>query len=312
VTTARDQARLGVALRRDFPQYYGYFSTRSFKYGRQVIGNHNRLLGNVYGVDGIKTGFTRASGFNLVTSATADGRSIVAVVMGGRTGGSRDAKMRKLVEAYLPKASRKRTATDFIAAMKPVEKTVETAYAEPEQDTELSRALELPDNGPMPEARYEASEEPAEVTEQVASADETLVPVVRTKTIKITKAKRAEIVPVPQEDVAEEDITDSTPVRKEEPVVDSVTTASTSTDMSGWVIQVGAAPEKEMAMDLLQKAQDKGGRVLRSATPFTVAYVKGEEQLFRARFGGFADQDAAVRACKVLKKQGMGCWASLQ
>ena len=46
--------------------------------------------------------------------------------------------------------------------------------------------------------------------------------------------------------------------------------------------------------------------------PFTVAYVKGEEQLFRARFGGFADQDAAVRACKVLKKQGMGCWASLQ
>jgi D-alanyl-D-alanine carboxypeptidase len=314
VTTARDQARLGVALRRDFPQYYGYFSTRSFKYGRQVIGNHNRLLGNVYGVDGIKTGFTRASGFNLVTSATADGRSIVAVVMGGTTGRSRDAKMRKLVEAYLPKATRKRSASasDLIAAVKPAEKTVETAYAEPEQETELSRMLELPDNGPMPEARYEASEEPLEATEQVASADEALVPVVRTKTIKITKAKRAEIVPVPQEDVAEDEVTDSTPVRKEEPVVDTVTTASTSTDMSGWVIQVGAAPEKEKAMDLLQKAQDKGGRVLRSATPFTVAYVKGQEQLFRARFGGFADQDAAVRACKVLKKQGMGCWASLQ
>ena len=312
VTTARDQARLGVALRRDFPQYYGYFSTHSFKYGRQVIGNHNRLLGSVEGVDGIKTGYTRASGFNLVTSAQLDGRSIVAVVMGGRTGGLRDAKMRKLVAAYLPKASRKRSATDFIAAVKPAEKTVETAYAEPEQDTEVTRALELPDNGPMPEARYEASEEPAEVAEQVASADDTLVPVVRTKTVKITKAKRAEIVPVPQEDVAEEEITDSTPVRNEEPVVDTVTTASTSTDMSGWVIQVGAAPEKEMAMDLLQKAQDRGGRVLRSATPFTVAYVKGEEQLFRARFGGFADQDSAVRACKVLKKKGMGCWASLQ
>lgn len=65
-------------------------------------------------------------------------------------------------------------------------------------------------------------------------------------------------------------------------------------------------------MDLLQKAQDKGGKVLRSATPFTVAYVKGNEQLYRARFGGFAGQDEAVRACNMLKKKGMGCWASLQ
>lgn len=306
VTTARDQARLGVALRRDYPQYYDYFSTRSFKFGRQTIGNHNRLLGNVRGVDGIKTGFTRASGFNLVTSAQADGRSIVAVVMGGATSRSRDAKMRKLVEAYLPKATRKRSSSsDLLVAAKRVEQPVETAYVEPEQEAEVSRALELPDDGPVPQARYEA-------TEQLASADDALVPVVRTKTIKITKAKRAEIAPVPQEELAEEEVTESTPVRREEPVVDSVTTASTSSDISGWVIQVGAAPEKEMAMDLLQKAQDRGGRVLRSATPFTVAYVKGEEQLFRARFGGFADQDAAVRACKVLKKKGMGCWASLQ
>lgn len=303
VTTARDQARLGIALRRDFPQYYDYFSTRSFKFGKQVIGNHNRLLGNVRGVDGIKTGFTRASGFNLVTSAQADGRSIVAVVMGGPTARTRDAKMRKLVQAYLPKASRKKTATDYIAA-RPAEKTIETAYAEPEAETELTRAFELPADGPVPEARYEASE-------QIAVADEALVPVIRTKTIKITKAKRAEIAPVPAEEIADETAA-VIPARREQPAVDSVTTASTISDVSGWVIQVGAAPEKEKAMDLLQKAQDKGGKVLRSAKPFTVAYVKGEEQLFRARFGGFADQDAAVRACKVLKRKGMGCWASLQ
>ena len=303
VTTARDQARLGIALRRDFPQYYDYFSTRSFTYGRQVIGNHNRLLGNVRGVDGIKTGFTRASGFNLVTSAQADGRSIVAVVMGGTTGRSRDAKMRQLVEAYLPKATRKKSATDLIAA-KPVEKTIETAYAEPDVETEMTRAFELPADGPMPEARYEP-------TEQLAVADETLVPVIRTKTVKITKAKRAESIPVPSEDIAE-DVAEVKPARREKPVVDTVTTASTRSDVSGWVIQVGAAPEKEMAMDLLQKAQDKGGKVLRSAKPFTVAYVKGEEQLFRARFGGFSGQDAALQACKVLKKKGIGCWASLQ
>lgn len=305
VTTARDQARLGVALRRDFPQYYGYFSTRSFKYGRQVIGNHNRLLGNVTGVDGIKTGFTRASGFNLVTSATADGRSIVAVVIGGSTGASRDAKMRKLVAAYLPKAVRRKSSNDLIAAVKPSQRTIETAYAE--QDvSEATRAFDLPSDGPVPQARYDAP-----VEQKVASADDTLVPVVRTKTVKITKAKRAEMVPVPQEDVAGEQLAYAEP-RADEPAVDTVTTASTPSDISGWVIQVGAAPERKMAMDLLEKAQDKGGRALRSAKPFTVAYVKGSEQLFRARFGGFTDQDAAVRACKALKKQGIGCWASLQ
>jgi D-alanyl-D-alanine carboxypeptidase len=305
VTTARDQARLGIALRKHFPQYYGFFSTRSFKYGRQVIGNHNRLLGNVQGVDGIKTGFTRAAGFNLVTSAQADGRSIVGVVLGGTSGRSRDAKMRKLVATYLPKASRKGKMTDFVAqAEAPV--AVETAYAAAEQETETelaTRALDLPKDGPVPATRYEQSEE-------MASADADLVPVIRTKTVKITKSNRAEKLVLPEEPVGA-DLAEQEPVL-EEPKVDRVTTASTTSDISGWVIQVGASPEKDQAMNLLQKAQDKGGKVLRSATPFTVAYVKGSEQLFRARFGGFADQDAAVRACKVLKRNGVSCWASLQ
>ena len=67
-TTARDMATLGIALREHFPQYYDYFSTRSFTYGKRRMANHNRLLGRVKGVDGIKTGYTRASGFNLVSS----------------------------------------------------------------------------------------------------------------------------------------------------------------------------------------------------------------------------------------------------
>ena len=298
VTTARDQARLGIALREHFPQYYGYFSTRSFKYGKQVIGNHNRLLGSVKGVDGIKTGFTRAAGFNLVTSAKLDGRSIVAVVMGGKSGRSRDNKMRKLVAAYLPKASRKDRSNDFVAEKQP-SVAVETAYAAADRETDVSiatRMLELPDTGPMPAVRYEQDE--------VASADPALVPLVRTKTVRITKDTRADKVVLPQEPVGDE--------RAEADDVDQVTTASTTSDISGWVIQVGASPEKDQAMNLLQKAQAKGGKVLRSATPFTVAYVKGEEQLFRARFGGFEDQDAAVRACRFLKKRGMGCWASQQ
>lgn len=107
-TTARDMATLGLALQRDFPQYFGVFQTRVFEYGSRRYGNHNRLLGQVEGVDGIKTGYIRASGFNLVTSVRRDGRQLVAVVMGGHTGRSRDAHMAELIERYLPRAAKGR------------------------------------------------------------------------------------------------------------------------------------------------------------------------------------------------------------
>ena len=106
-TTAADMAKLGHALRQHFPRRYKIFTTRSFKFGRRNYPNHNRLLGRVRGVDGIKTGYIRASGYNLVTSAGANGRRIVAVVMGGRSGARRNAAMTRLVQKYLPRASRR-------------------------------------------------------------------------------------------------------------------------------------------------------------------------------------------------------------
>jgi D-alanyl-D-alanine carboxypeptidase len=109
VTTARDQSTLGRAIQDRFPRYYRYFSTTTFNYHGQSIRNHNRLLGNVEGVDGIKTGYTRASGFNLVTSMRRGNRHLVGVVMGGRSGSSRDATMRSLLAENLEKAATKRT-----------------------------------------------------------------------------------------------------------------------------------------------------------------------------------------------------------
>lgn len=106
ITTAADMARLGLALREHFPRMYRYFQTRTFRFGKNRYGNHNKLLGRVRGVDGIKTGYTRASGFNLVSSVSTGNRRIVAVVMGGRTGARRNAQMKRLIRAYLPKASR--------------------------------------------------------------------------------------------------------------------------------------------------------------------------------------------------------------
>ena len=157
VTTAHDMAMLGIALREHFPQYYHYFSTRSFTYGRSRIGNHNRLLGRVEGADGIKTGYTRASGFNLVSSVRKDGRDVVAVVMGGRSGASRDNQMVKLLKEYLPKASR-RDQGPLIArgAVQP------SAVA--------SMALPTRRNAPIPTDRPEIDIASAYVATQQASA----------------------------------------------------------------------------------------------------------------------------------------------
>jgi D-alanyl-D-alanine carboxypeptidase len=98
-TTARDMARLANALLKDFPQHYAYFSTRQFVYRGRVFRNHNRLLDNYPGVDGLKTGYIRASGYNLVVSAEQQGRRVVAVVMGGRSPAARDNHMVALLDS---------------------------------------------------------------------------------------------------------------------------------------------------------------------------------------------------------------------
>ncbi|MEY9128461.1 serine hydrolase [Bradyrhizobium yuanmingense] len=109
VTTARDQATLGRAIQERFPRYYRYFATSTFNWRGQSIRNHNRLLGSVEGVDGIKTGYTRASGFNLVSSIRRGNRHLIGVVLGGRSGGSRDAIMRNLLAENLDKGATVRT-----------------------------------------------------------------------------------------------------------------------------------------------------------------------------------------------------------
>jgi len=109
LTSARDQATLGRAIQDRFPRYYRYFATTVFNFRGQSIRNHNRLLGNVEGVDGIKTGYTRASGFNLVSSIRRGNRHLVGVVLGGRSGSSRDATMRNLLAENIEKGANKRT-----------------------------------------------------------------------------------------------------------------------------------------------------------------------------------------------------------
>ena len=138
LTTARDQATLGRAIQHRFPGYYEYFATVSFKYRGLEIRNHNMLLGQVEGVDGIKTGYTDASGYNLVSSVRRDQKHIVAVVLGGRSNGARDARMRQLIEEHIRKAAVERTAP--VAA--------EVAWEDPAQRAIVVPALTAAASGP--------------------------------------------------------------------------------------------------------------------------------------------------------------------
>jgi len=114
LTTARDQAILARAISERFPRYYPYFATLKFQYHGIEMKNHNSLLGTVDGVDGIKTGYTDASGYNLVSSVHRGARHLVAVVLGGTSNGARDARMRRLIEEYIGRAATNRTAPAIV------------------------------------------------------------------------------------------------------------------------------------------------------------------------------------------------------
>jgi D-alanyl-D-alanine carboxypeptidase len=150
VTTAREQALLGRAVQERFPRFYRYFSTSSFTYHGETMSNHNHLLGHVEGVDGIKTGYTQASGFNLVTSVHRGNRHIVAVVLGGSSAGSRDARMRSLIEEHVAHASTQHTAPLIAegAVAMPV-----TRSAEAKTDTKVKTSVVAEGGAAKPDNR---------------------------------------------------------------------------------------------------------------------------------------------------------------
>ena len=109
VTTARDMVTLGMRLQDHFPAYYPLFATRSFGFNRATYRNHNTLLNSFQGIDGIKTGYTRMSGFNLVSSVRRGDRHVVGAVFGGSSAASRNAEMRNLLTRALARASATKT-----------------------------------------------------------------------------------------------------------------------------------------------------------------------------------------------------------
>lgn len=301
-TTAHDMAMLGIALREHYPQYYGYFSQRSFLYGRQRINGHNRLLGRIKGVDGIKTGYTRASGFNLVSSVSDGNRRLVAVVMGGTSGRSRDNQMAGLINAYMPRASTRGGGALVAKAGgdNPIKALAKVFLPKHDAPT--------PDDKPMVEDDAVASnDDPTSADEQpdeqtVAAAEEP-APVVKTRKVKTV------IVTAPKVETAQMVAAYAEPTPASPPAVDPVNTASVP---SGWAVQVASSPKQSEAQAFLDKTAKQAPKILASASGFTVAFDKDGETYYRARFGGFGSKDAAWNACNALKKKKITCYAVQQ
>ena len=287
LTTARDMALLGRALHDRFPRYFPYFATASFTFGGHRIPNHNHLLGHIAGVNGIKTGYTRASGYNLVTSCERDGRRMVAVVLGGSTAGARDRLMATLVTTYISRASTsgKAEVADAVAT--------QPAAAPAPVVTPVALAA------PAPVLRVRTkSNEPAD-----------------TGSVAATKTAAVEPAPAPDRvtdegDGGEDAVAADTPAaRSAKAKVTAAAAKTTPSGPAGWKIQIAAAPTDASAKEQLDKVRAKAGKLLASASPYTEAVVKGDATLYRARFSGFANEAKAVAACAALKKEKISCLA---
>lgn len=150
LSTARDMVTLALRLHDDYPQHYRHFSLASFTFGGKEYKSHNTLMRGFPGMDGIKTGYTRLSGFNLVSSVRADGKHVVGAVFGGKTAATRNALMRSLLYTALGQASTTKTRkpqTPLIATRRPpklVAPPVEMAAADPKPVARAAATANVP------------------------------------------------------------------------------------------------------------------------------------------------------------------------
>jgi D-alanyl-D-alanine carboxypeptidase len=302
ITTARDMATLGRALQQHHAEYFAYFSTRSFVWKGRRIGNHNNLLGRVAGVNGIKTGYTRASGYNLVTSVVRGNRRIVGVVIGGESSRARDKLMASLIDSYIPKASAgKMLASATVPGDDASVGAVVQASAVPTPTAKPAPAFEPPpviardtavaaSGATTPKLRpaVDGTTETASVSPKQSIG--TVASLIGANSIFALDAV------VEQGDTSDdEDASDSTP--------------PASKSAPGWKIQLAATPTKDAAEDVLDRALSKGSQVLGDAAPYTETVVRGEVTLYRARFAGFVGKDQARAACAYLAKRDFQCLA---
>lgn len=349
ITTARDLTILGRSIHDRFPRYYRYFSTPSFTYAGSVMPNHNHLMARIEGMDGIKTGYTRASGFNLLSSVHRDGHHIVSVVLGGRSAASRDTIMASLIEEHLEEAAPTRVADALPPS--PVEEPAPTvqpaAYGRTaEDDADRGPSLIAPTFAVPPPPR------PNDHAQTVSQAMRSGSSIERPRPAAFAAASRADgrravegggtsarptpadatasvvpsifhaPVPPARPPIRLASLIVPTPIARPEPpaprgrgeenrVAQAAPKdrADAGRGRGSWVIQIGATDAPDKATDLLNRARSQGSGALASARPFTEKVRKGDATLYRARFAGL-DTSGAEQACRTLKRSGFACFAT--
>lgn len=186
ITTARDMVTLGLRLRDDFPQQFALFQTRTFSYGGKTYKNHNTLMNGFGGMDGIKTGYTRASGFNLVSSVQRDGKYVVGAVFGGVSASVRNAHMRVLLFRALGSASTEKTrkSKPVLVARGPVK------AVNPQAVAQVASKQRPSEPAPKPAAARKSEKKKDEVAAKAPAASTTSVASEQADpAIKIAKVK---------------------------------------------------------------------------------------------------------------------------
>ncbi|WP_447554960.1 serine hydrolase [Vreelandella sp. EE22] len=281
VTTARDMLILSTRVMQDFPQYYHYFGLQEFSYKGTRHTSHNRLVRDYPGADGLKTGFIRASGFNVATTAVHDGRRMVAVVMGGFSSSSRDAHMVDLLDRSFARA-RLRDNTTWMA------------------DTNFSREFMAFAGPSQPLTTPPASTPPSPI---LANVDTTTLSPAATASAPdrpMPSAAAPQRVQVTQSHDPLQALIEEQTQAAQAPAP----LAPSSYASGDWGIQVGAFSQASHAEQLAHQAAQRlpnnvGGRV-------AVDTLDGQTPVFRARVVAL-DEARAIQACQTLHAQGMDC-----
>ncbi len=295
LSTASDMAKLAQALLRDFPVRYRYFATRSFKYNGRSYRNHNNLLKNYKGTDGIKTGYTHASGYNLAASAVRANKRLIAVVFGGKTARSRDRHMHKLLNKAFKAANRKR---------------VPPLSQPPPRKPGLAPTLQVL----VPEEKHSPAAATANATDINATAktaSETAGAIPRRKPSAVATPPAFARIPARRGDQPEQGSTNAqakpkTPAKPQFKPVESRFEPEAGPAALHWGIQVGAFRRFASAHLAAHEATRKAAKYLLQSQ-VTIRPIKGlEGQIYRARVVGMTERNAHL-ACDALKKQDMSC-----
>jgi D-alanyl-D-alanine carboxypeptidase len=271
ITTARDMATLAAHLIHDYPEYYGVFETRYFTFNGRKYRNHNKLLFGYQGCDGIKTGYTKASGFNLTASVHRGNKHLVAVVLGGKTGGQRDAAMRSVLDRHFAKATdTKPTPAQLLASLVPAPSP--PAVQKPAYTLAPPTPAPSAPTAPAAEASTDTPADTATDTEEGDTGDPA----------EPIKASLTVTEPAPK------------------------ATIKPSKYQGAFQVQVGAFTSEAEAENRLGMVQQRASDLLDGHMPFTTSFMRGDEEWYRARFAGFS-RESAQAACAALKKMSLDC-----